>query len=67
LAGAEEAIADAARLVEIRARAQGPARAIAVRVPLWALLEALDSLDIRDLEQIARRVQDRLAATGHAH
>jgi len=34
---------------------------VVVRIPFPALLEALDSLEPMELQQVARRVQERLA------
>ena len=62
LAGAEEAIADAARLRGMLAGAGRSARSVAVKVPLWALLEALDALEPMELEQLARHIEQRLLA-----
>lgn len=66
LLSAEDAVADAARLRDVlRQRMAG--RAVPVRVPLQALLEAIDSLEPGDLQQVAERVERRLAsATGQS-
>lgn len=61
LLGAEEAIQDAARLREAF-RQYKAGRVVPVRVPLWALLDALDALEPHELRQVARRAQDRLEA-----
>ena len=65
LLSADDAIEDAARLREVvRRRMAG--RAVPVRVPLWALLEALDSLEPNELRQVAERAEERLATAGRA-
>ena len=61
LVSAEESIQDALRLQEVRAAMRRSLQSVSVRVPMWALLEALDSLEAPELRQIARRVQERLA------
>ena len=61
LVSAEESVQDALRLREVRAAMRRSLQSVSVRVPMWALLEALDSLDPPELQQIARRVQERLA------
>jgi len=63
LLSAEEAVQDAARLsAVIRGGRRASERAVPVRVPLWALLEALDVLEPPELDKVAHRVQERLAA-----
>ena len=67
LLSAEDAVQDAARLRAVmRGSRRASERAVPVRVPLWALLEALDVLDPPELQQIAHRVQERLAASSHS-
>src|SRR5438874_2302636 len=67
LLSAEDAIEDAARL-RARFRQQPPAermvaeRVVAVRMPLWALLEAMDHLAPDELQQVARRAEECLGA-----
>ena len=60
LANAKEALDDAARLL----RVIGTLPTVPIRVPLWALLEAIDALEPPDLQQIVRRVNERLASFG---
>lgn len=60
LAGADEAVADAARIEELRAPQAPPM----VRVPLESLLDAIDSLDASQLREVQRRVEKRLAEIG---
>jgi len=65
LLSAEDAVQDAARLrAAIRVGRRPSERAVPVRVPLWALLEALDALELPELKQVAHRVQERLVAGG---
>ena len=61
LADAEDAIADAERLNQWVARKRAAQPMVVVRIPFPALLEALDSLEPMELQQVARRVQERLA------
>lgn len=61
LVSAEESIQDALQLQEVRAAMRRSLQSVSVRVPMWALLEALDSLEPPESQQIARRVQERLA------
>lgn len=64
LLSAENAIQDAVRLQEeFRKRKVG--KGVMMRVPLWALLEALDSLEPDELQQVALRARERLMATGN--
>ena len=56
LIDAEEVLAGAAEVREMVRQRKG----VALRVPLWALLDAIDALDPRDLRQVARRVEHRL-------
>ena len=62
LASAEQVIEDVARLKRAFGRAPGAERSVSVRIPLWALLEAIDSLDSAELRQVGRRVERRLSA-----
>ena len=62
LLSAEDAIQDAARLSAAMRGRRASERAVPVRVPLWALLEALDVLELPELNQVAHRVQERLAS-----
>ena len=50
---------------ELKTKLKAP-RAVSIRAPLWALLEAIDSLEPQELQQIARHVRERLSASGHA-
>jgi len=59
LLSAEEAIEDAARLRILFRRRE---RAVPVRVPLWALLEAIDHLEPDELIHVVRRAEERLMA-----
>ncbi len=54
----EEVLAGAAEVREMVRQRKG----VALRVPLWALLDAIDALDPRDLQQVARRVEHRLVS-----
>ena len=66
LLSAEDAVEDASRLrAAMPGGRRASERAVPVRVPLWALLEALDVLDPPELQQVAHRVQERLTAVGH--
>jgi hypothetical protein len=61
---AEDAIQDAERLSALfRQRRQG-GRAVSIRVPLWALWEAIDHLQPEELRQTVERAEKRLAAVG---
>ncbi|MGH2521293.1 MAG: hypothetical protein ACRDH2_02215 [Anaerolineales bacterium] len=60
LLSAEDAIHDAERLREAYHRRKVE-RAVPVRVPLWALLEALGALEPDELRQVVRHVEERLA------
>ncbi len=62
LLSAEDAIQDAARLRAWFHQRQQAERVVSVRVPLWALLEAIDHLQPDELRQVARRVEERLVA-----
>lgn len=62
LIDAEEVLAGAANVREMVRQRQG----VALRVPLWALLDAIDALAPRDLQQVARRVEHRLVSA-HSH
>jgi hypothetical protein len=61
LASAADALQDAARL---RAILRQREHAVQVRVPLSALLDALDALGPQELRQVAKHAQERLTATG---
>jgi hypothetical protein len=61
LVSAEESMQDTLRLQEARVTMRHSLQAVSIRVPMWALLEALDSLEPPESQQIARRVQERLA------
>ena len=65
LLSAEDVIHDAGRLREAYRRRKVE-RAVPVRVPLWALLEALDALEPDELRQVVRHVEERLGARGNA-
>lgn len=56
LIDAEQVSASAAEVREMVRQRKG----VALRVPLWALLDAIDALDPHDLQQVARRVENRL-------
>lgn len=58
LIDAEEVLAGAADVRELVQQR----KVVALRVPLWALLDAIDALDRRDLQQVARRVEHRLVS-----
>ncbi len=62
LLNAEDAIQDAARLRAWFRQRQQSERVVSVRVPLWALLEAIDHLPPDELRQVARRAEERLVA-----
>jgi hypothetical protein len=58
LIGADEALPGAAEVREVvRQR-----KAVVLRVPLSALLDAIETLDPHDLRQVARHVAHRLAS-----
>lgn len=59
LLSAEDAIQDAARLRAVFRRRESE-RVVPVRVPLWALLEAIDRLEADELRQVAQRAEERL-------
>lgn len=59
LHSAEDAIEDAAR---VRAWFREQEHAVSLRVPLSALLEALDNLQPNELREVARRAEERLLA-----
>jgi len=61
LADADDALTDAARLQRLLESDQRPCGIVSVRIPLAALLEAMDSLDASELREVQRRVADRLA------
>lgn len=60
LLGAEDALHDAARLREALRQSE---RAVLMRVPLQALLDAIDALEPSELQRLAERVDKRLALT----
>lgn len=60
LLGDKDALQDAARLREALRRSD---RAVVMRVPLQALFDAVESLEPIELEQLAKRVEKRLAIT----
>lgn len=62
LLSAEDAIQDAARLRALFRQRWQEERAVPVRVPLWALLEAIDRLEPDELYQAVQRATKRLAA-----
>jgi len=62
LLSAEDAIQDAARLRALLRQRRLAERAVSIRVPLWALLEAMDHLEPDDLRQALERAEKRLAA-----
>ncbi len=61
LLSAEDAIQDVARLRALF-RQRRRERAVPVRVPLWALLEAIDFLEPEELRQTVERAEKRLLA-----
>jgi hypothetical protein len=61
LGSADDAVQDAARLRALRDRQQRTESVVSVRVPLWALLDAIDHLPPDELRQVARRAEGRLA------
>lgn len=61
LSNAAEAVQDAARL---RAVLRQRERSVQLRVPLSALLDALDALEPKELRQVAQHAQERLTAVG---
>ena len=66
LLSADDAIEDAEQL-RVLLRREGQAEpAVAVRVPLWALLEAVDHLEATALQQIAQHAEERLAIIRNA-
>jgi len=62
LLSAEDAIQDAARLGALfrQRRYEAAERVVPVRVPLWALLEAIDHLEADELRQAMERAEKRL-------
>ena len=64
LLSAEDAIQDAARLSALFRQRRPRERAVPVRVPLWALLEAIDHLQPDELRQAVERAEKRLVAIG---
>ena len=64
LLSAEDAIQDAARLRALYRQQLQAGRAVLMRVPLWALLEAIDHLEMDELRQAVERAEKRLAAVG---
>jgi hypothetical protein len=65
LLSADEAIHDAKRLYDMYRRRKVE-RAVPVQVPLWALLEALDTLEPDELRQVVRHVEKRLEASDNS-
>jgi hypothetical protein len=61
LLSAEDAIQDAVRLRAWFQQRQTE-RVVPLRVPLWALIEAIDHLEPDELRQVARRAEERLMA-----
>ena len=61
LLSAEDAIQDAARLRALFRQHRYGERAVSVRVPFWALLEALDHLEPDELQEAVKRAEERLA------
>jgi hypothetical protein len=64
LLSAEDAIQDAERLRALFHRQRPEERVVPLRVPFWALLEAIDYLEPNELYQAVQRAQRRLAAIG---
>jgi hypothetical protein len=64
LLSAEDAIQDAARLRALFQQWRQRERAVPVRVPLSALLEAIDYLEPDELRQAVQRAEKRLATVG---
>jgi len=67
LVNADDAIADAARLQRIMESSERSYGTVSVRIPLAALLEAMDSLETSELREVQRRVEKRLADVGAEH
>jgi len=66
LLNAEDAIQDAERLRAMFQKRRQAEQSVPLRVPLSALLEALDHLEPEALRQVAQRASERLAASLHA-
>ena len=58
---AEDAIEDAERLDALFRRRRQSEQLVALRVPLSALMEAIDQLELEDLRKVGKRVEERLA------
>jgi hypothetical protein len=58
LIGADEAFPGAAEVREVMQQR----KVVVLRAPLWVLLDAIDALDPRDLQQVARHVAHRLVS-----
>ncbi len=59
LLSAEDALQDAERLRAVLRQRQRE-RSVPLRVPLSALLDALDTLESKELQQVVKHAQDRL-------
>jgi hypothetical protein len=66
LLSAEDAIQDAQRLRALFHHRRQSMQPVQLQLPLWALLEALDHLDLEALRLVARRAEERLAETSGA-
>ncbi len=64
LLSADDAIHDAERLRALFQKRRQAEQPVPLRVPLWALLEALDHLEPEALCQVVQRASERLA-TAH--
>ena len=62
LLSVDDAIHDAERLRALFQKRRQVEQPILLRVPLWALLEALDHLEPEALCQVVQRASERLAA-----
>ncbi len=60
LLSAEDAIQDAERLRPLFRQQRRAEQPVPLRVPLWALLEALDALEPEALRQVVQRAEECL-------
>ena len=63
LLSADDAIEDAQRLDALFRGRRQTEQLVAVRVPLSALMEAIDQLELEDLHKIRERISERLASS----
>ena len=61
LLSAEDAIQDAEQLGMMFRQRRRAEESVPLRVPLWVLLEALDSLEPETLHEVVQRAEARLA------